>query len=159
MLKVRKWLTSWVWGTGVTLALLSLLTPGATVTAQEGEASHAGAAAALVEAALDATDVQAVINLLEGPGGAFYDSAVAAEGDDGVGLIPHLEAATGLSASDFAGGGAVEDDDPLVQALALAVAVDGALTAALAGGDADPAAVLAEQTAALETLQALLAGS
>lgn len=158
MLKVRKWLTTWIWGTGVALTLLSLLL-APVATAQEGEGSSTSGAAALVEAARAATDVQAVVNLLEGPDGAFYDSAVAAEGDDGVGLIPHLEAATGLSASDFAGGAAVESEDPLAQALGLAVAVDEALTAALAGGDADPAAVLAEQAAALETLQALLAGS
>ncbi|HEY8531504.1 MAG TPA: hypothetical protein VIL08_04575 [Limnochorda sp.] len=155
MLKARKRLT---WGTGVALALLGLLTLAVTMTAQEGP-EDAASAATLVEAALAATDIQAVVNLLEGPGGAFYDSTVTVEGDDGVGIIPRLEAATGLSAGDFAGDAPVESEDPLVQALALAVAIDEALTAALAGGDADPAAVLAGQAEALETLLALLTGS
>lgn len=159
MLKVRKRLTARSWSTGVVLALLGLLTLAVTMTAQEATEESPTGAAALVEAALAATDIQAVINLLEGPGGAFYDSAVTVEGDDGIGLIPRLEAATGLSASDFAGGGTVESEDPLVQALALAVAIDEALTAAVAGGDSDPAAVLAEQAAALESLLALLTGS
>jgi len=150
MEKVRKWLTFRMWASGVALTLLSLLLASAA-SAQVEEAR------ALVEAALAAPDAQAVVNLLEGPGGAFYDSTLLTEGDDGVGLIPHLEAATGQNAADFAGGASVESDDPLVQALALAVAVDEALTAALAGGDGDPAAVLAEQVAALETIRALLA--
>ncbi|BAS26021.1 hypothetical protein [Limnochorda pilosa] len=166
MLDRRTRVSRWGWVAGLTLALaaaflapmLTLVDAQDETTTEEPAAGPASAAAALVDAALAATDVQAVINLLEGPNGANYDSSVMAEGDDGVGIIPNLEAATGRSASEFAGGVSADGEDPLVRALAKAVAVDEALTAAVAGGDADPATVLAEQATALQEIQLLLAG-
>lgn len=163
MLNLRKRVSRWAWSAGLTLTLAAAcLAPLFTAHAQDettGEmtADPARAAAALVDRALAATEVQAVINLLEGPAGAYYDASFSADGDDGVGIIPLLEAATGRSAGEFAQGAAVESEDPLVLALARAVAVDEALTAALAG-DVDPTAVLQEQAGAFEAIKALLSG-
>lgn len=164
MLNLRKPVSRRAWSAGLILTLAAVcLAPVFTAHAQDENtggttADPVRAAAALVELALAATDLQAVINLLEGPAGAYYDASVSVDGDDGVGIIPHLEAATGRSAGEFAGGAAVESEDPLLLALAGAVAVDEALTAALAGGDADPTVVLQEQAEVLEAIKALLSG-